>query len=168
LILGDRETPPTLTIPDLGFQKYSADPKNNESVITYQLNALDANVHLLDYYYVIMNTKGNIFGKLVEFVGEPMLSLGTMNFTTIIPAGEKRPMAFFVDRVKAMDKVTDTFLLAMEFVYKSKLNKIQTPLRKVFIVDYPNHVIREANNSVFMQAALYLKKKGIWKRFYNL
>jgi hypothetical protein len=153
-----KEVPPTLTIlePPV-FSKLK-----DENIVAYSLNALNANAHLLGGYYVIINTRNR------KCVDTPFVIPGTSNFTTVIPANDIRALSFFIDRIKSDISISDTFMLAMEFLYKSKANKIQTPLRKIYIVFYNNKVISEVISEEFYRIALYLKKYKVWRKFYNL
>lgn len=152
------EAQPTLAIlPTPIFQK-----NNNETNINYEISALTANAHILGYYYVLINTKA---GMPYE---KPLLSGGILNFTTVIPAGDTRVMTLFLDRIKKFNNITDTFVLAMHFDYKSKSNKVQTPLRKVYVCYYSRNNIQETGSDEFILIANYLKKYKIWNKFYNL
>ncbi|HEX8356084.1 MAG TPA: hypothetical protein VF610_01670, partial [Segetibacter sp.] len=144
--------------------------RNDESFISYKLNALNANVHILSYYYAFVNaTKDNIKQNELKFEGIPVVNEGSMNFTTIIPSGgQPSEVNLFIDRVKNHETLKDTFYLTMEYLYKSKGNQTQTPMRKVYFVDHANKQIRDVTSREFYSVALFLKRNKIWSKFYDL
>jgi hypothetical protein len=160
-----KETPPTLAI--LGGLYFDSSSTTKEKRLSYNLNALNADVHLLGYRYFILNVK-RIELKDIIFDGPPIPTPGMMNFTTIIPAGGSQAVSWFVDRIKGAGMLRDTFFLAMDFIYKSKGNKVQTPLRKVYMVFLPQKYVIEAPSFEFMEVAYYLKKYKFWSKFYDL
>lgn len=136
------------------------DSVNGERLFSYSLRAINADAHLVDYYYVVMNTDD--YGVKID--SPQILSGGNMNFTTIIIPNEPREMMIFIERRR---KVNKNFFIAMEFTYKSKGNKIQTPLRKVYEV-YGNQKVREVDSYTFVRISLVLKRYKIWDKFYDL
>ncbi len=157
-----KELPPTLTI----FSPPKFDSLKNEIIISYNLHSLNADSHLLDYIYTIINIKKE--RDSLSFWGVPIVYPGTSNFTTILPANKDYPLNFFIQRIKARDTVTNTFYIAMEFWYKSKGNKRQTPLRKVYRLDYNLKKVSDTNSDEFMRVAYFLKKYKVWEKFYDL
>lgn len=159
--LSIKEIPPTLTI----MNPPIFDTINNELVIKYELDALGTNAHLLYYYYVYIAEKASPKGKdsIDHYLAE-----GGRNFTTIIASGTPSALVTFPLRINKNFKLGKNFFLAMEFNYKSKGNKRQTPLRKVYSCDIEKRKISEVNSYDFIAVAKYLKEKKIWTKFYDL
>lgn len=148
-----KETPPTLTISD-----YSIDTLSHERHFNYTLRAINSNAHVIDYYYALIDYSSYKKDTPVVWSGS------SMNFTSIIIPNEPRPMTVFMDRYLIFPKHC---YLAMEFTYKSKGNRVQTPLRKVYEV-YNGISVREVDSYDFVQISMTLKKHKIWEKFYDL
>ena len=93
-----------------------------------------------------------------------------INQSFIIAKGQVPAMSLFLDRDPALKFRTDTVILAMEYVYKSKSDKFQTPVRKVFNIflegDHASE--REVTNEEFYAVSLILRKDKLWNKFYSL
>lgn len=165
-----REVPPTLTI--LGPPEFAV-LNNNETTLDFRLTALNADVHILEYYYAYLNVHHfendlSIYSKDLV-IEKPRVALGaSMNFTSVLPAGGEQGLTIFVDRLKKAGALKDTFFVAIHCDYKSKGNKVQTPLRKIYLVNTVNKTTREVTSIVFYHVSLILKKNKIWSKFYNL
>lgn len=152
-------TPPTLAMTNP--PEYRA-LNDKEDVIGYTLEALNADVHVLNYYWTLINSKNNkLIGKPEGFFGS------SMNFTTIIPAGSSTSNMIFIDRFKPSN-FNDTFFLALHFEYKGKNNARQTPVRKIYQVITKQKKVTSVDNYIFNTVAFYLRKYKVWKKFYDL
>jgi hypothetical protein len=153
-----KEIPPTLTI----LLPPAFDTIHGEKILSYDLNCMNADAHLISYSYAFIGIKDNaLFGKPTIYVGN------SINYTSIIAKDDSRNLLIFIDRFKS--KVpNDTFSLAMEFTYKGKNNIRQTPLRKIFTVVRTKEKCLDVSNEIFFLVAKYLKKYKIWNKFYDL
>jgi hypothetical protein len=143
----NKETPPTLTISALPL----IDTLNKEHEFVYKLRALNANAHILGYYYVLIN-KHEIDGSYT--IDTPyVFGGGSMNFTSIIVPNELAAISIFLDRPAA-----DNCYLAMEFIYKSKGNKEQTPLRKIYEISGKKTKVHEVDSDTFYALSMILKQ----------
>ena len=144
----NKETPPTLTISALPL----IDTLNKEHEFVYKLRALNANAHILGYYYVLIN-KHEIDGSYT--IDTPyVFGGGSMNFTSIIVPNELAAISIFLDRTPAADNC----YLAMEFIYKSKGNKEQTPLRKIYEISGKKTKVHEVDSDTFYALSMILKQ----------
>lgn len=152
-----KETPPTLRIVD--YPTLTKMYEHKENALDFTLQALNADVHILDYAYIYINlTKRGL--------DTPKVHVGnSMNYTTIIAKGETSQRTVFLDR---QHKLTNPFFIAIEIYYKSKGNKVQVPVRKIYLVDISKNIVREADNSLHQEVSLHLKKHKIWEKFYDL
>ena len=101
-----------------------------------------------------------------EVLETPMVFGGaTMNFTSIIVPNEIKGVSVFLDRAP---KASDDCFIAMEFGYKSKGNKQQTPLRKIYYIYDKKTKVREVDSSTFYAISLLLRENKIWEKFYSL
>ena len=156
-----RETPPTLTI----FEAPTFDKKGEDRIVKYRLDALNADAHLLEYNYILISIKDSSGFRSLD---KPTVSPGVANFTTIVPKGAPYEMFIYVDRMKSVFRLSDTFYLAIDFYYKSKNNVRQTPLRKIYLINCKDMQNEEVASYQFTYIALYLKKHKIWKKSYDL
>lgn len=152
-----KETPPTLRIIEPIVEDLYA---HKEKVLSFGLQALNADVHILDYRYIFLPVvKGKFEGKPIVVQG------GTMNYTTIIAANELLERTVFLDRITGL---SDSFFVAIECIYKSKGNKVQVPLRNIYLASKLMKSCRETANQEHLQVSLILRKNKIWEKFYDL
>lgn len=159
-----KEIPPTLSIVDKPY----IDSMKTERVMEYVLTAYNSNAHMISCTYTIVN-----YHLLDEKTGivrmdTPISFEGSMNYTTIIATDRPHGMSFFIDRNKSIRRMTDSCFIAIEFVYKSKENKRQTPLRKIYQIDLKNNYVHDVDNRLFTDISHWLKKHEVWPIFYDL
>jgi hypothetical protein len=156
------ETPPTLAILNLP----TIDTAHNNRDLKYNLQSLNADAHLLYCYYVFINLIPSKSKQGMATLDTPYVATETgINFTHIIPPNSELMVTYSLNGVP---KVNDEFFMAMEFGYKSKGNRPQTPVRKVYRIIKSKGIIYEADNDVFVSVSKHLKKWKIWSKFYDL
>ena len=168
-----KELPPTLAI----LQVPTIKTTNNEKNLIIDLYSLNSDSHILDFKIITINVKKfngdiSVYKKTAIFDTPHVSPSRCINFTTIVPSAKQdgvpiptNESMWFLDR---NPNLKDTFILAVEAIYKSKGNKIQTPLRKVYVVYKNQSNVQEVDSYLFEEMALILKKHKIWRKFYNL
>ena len=157
----NKEIPPSLTILDKPtlFVKDTSGVK--QSGLTFVLYSLNADSHITNAFYTIINIKNN------QLADTPFCDLFRgFNYTQIIPAGV--PLQVYLPFAFRFF-CTDTFVIALNFDYKSKGDKQQTPFRGAYtIVTTHPKSIQILDNFQFGELGKYLKKYNIWDKLYSL
>ncbi len=153
-----KEIPPTLMVEcdrDIAG-------KTGDKYINFHLSALNADVHIVSYYYAIMEPV--LKGAQFEYDSVRIVEGSTLNYTSIIPKGETVTLQMFIDRAN----VADNSFIALECVYKSKGNSVQTPVRKIYTLYAKRAKIWEATTNEHQNFSVLMKRKGYWPVFYDL
>jgi hypothetical protein len=154
------ETPPTLTI----LNTPTIIGNDTAKELLYDLYALNADVHIIDGSTILLNLKNGYTFK--EYVDSPTCLYGNdINCSSIIPYTGQYKMTMQLSRAIKVAQIKNDFILIFEYEYKSKGNKIQTPMRKAYTISR-NWAIRESDNYTFGLACEYLVKHKIWKKCY--
>lgn len=138
-----------------------------ENTLTYIIRASNAESHIDGYGYIIVPYHNDT----MDFYGDPMvIPGGTLNFASILYTDELHKMIIFWDRIKTHlpKQLPDTFALAIEYQYKAKNNVRHNPMRKIYRVMHKDKRVSSMSSYDFLKTALYLKKKKIWTKFYDL
>lgn len=158
-----KEVPPTLTI----LNPPVIENIGNELRLSYEMQALNADAHLLLLRYIYINCKN---GKPVDS-NIAIVQSNATNYTSVIPKDNPLANFVFIDRWTNRDtyRRTEDFIFIIECYYKSKGNIRQVPIRKIYFVSTGEHPsVHEFDSEDHYRVSLILKKKGIWKTFYDL
>jgi hypothetical protein len=119
------ETLPTLAI----LNKPKINIKEGDRQIVYVLRSLNSDSYLIDGFYVIINIHDYNGAQAIDKPEKE--SNISLNSSTILPKNASIEKTFFVDRSTS----STHFVLAIEYLYKSKGDKIQSPLIKLYEMD---------------------------------
>lgn len=155
-----KEPEPTLTIPETP----TITENNNRLFFKYRLSSYNADAHIVNYRYIVINLKSSKNDMLL-IDGEPYIQDGgSINQTNIISystniTNEENQVIIFLDK---LERKSDEMFLIIDFTYKSKSGKLQEPMRMAYQISLSGKLVISADISKYDKIKEILKSKGFW------